>query len=397
MTTGGTTHDKGALIDHRAFVIKCPDYDHVEERLTELLTAMGGMSRFASPGETIVLKPNLLQAAPPEKAITTHPALVAAMAKMVKEAGATAVVADSPGSGYRYNEKTLDRVYRTCGMDAAAEKTGAVLNYDTTYQAVSFPGGRLVKRFEVITPVLEADAVFNLCKLKTHALTGITGAVKNLFGVIPGLTKPGYHAKLREKDYFSGALLDLAACISPRLSIIDAVVAMEGDGPGAGDPSQVGLLLAATNPLSLDVVASEIIGLPRENNPLLIEAEKRDLHPNHLDEVELVGADSVELRIPDFALPSTFLPGTGISVWWHKALASMFGGTLSVTPRTRKDRCVACDVCRNACPVHAITIIEEKHVHIDKRKCIRCYCCHEMCANDAIGLHTSWLNHLVNR
>jgi len=384
-------------MEHRVYVVKCPDYDHVEQRLTDLLALMGRMAQFASPGETIVLKPNLLQAAPPEKAVTTHPAVVAAVAQAVKEAGASAVIADSPGSGYRYNEKTLDRVYRTCEMDAAAEKTGAALNVDTTYEAVSFPEGRLVKRFEVITPVLQADAVFNLCKLKTHVLTGITCAVKNLFGVIPGLTKPGYHAKLREKDLFSAALLDLAACVSPRLSIIDAVEGMEGEGPGAGEPRQVGLLLAATNPLALDVVASEIIGLPRENNPLLIEAEKRDLHPNHLDEIELIGADIDDLRVLDFALPSTFLSGAGISVWWQKALVSMFRGTLSVTPRVRREKCIACDVCRDACPVHAITIIEEKHACIDRGKCIRCYCCHEMCPNDAIELHTGPLYRLVSR
>ena len=170
------------------------------------------------------LKANLLAAAEPEEAITTHPAVTAAAGKMAKAAGAAPVIADSPGSGFQYTEGTLKRDYRTCGMYDAAAEAGIDVNLDTTYQAISFPEGVLAKRLDVITPVVKADGVFNLCKLKTHTYMGMTGAVKNHFGIIPGLAKPGYHAKLHDTDRFADMLLDLAAYVAPRVSIMDAVL-----------------------------------------------------------------------------------------------------------------------------------------------------------------------------
>ena len=386
------------MMDNKVFVVRCPDYDHVGERMPELLSMMGGMDRFAASGEKIVLKVNLLQPAKPEKAVTTHPAVVAAVARLAKNEGALPVIADSPGSGYPYTERTLDKFYRTCGMYQVAADEGIAVNRDTTYETVSYPAGNLIKRFEVITPVLEADGVLNLCKLKTHVFMHLTGAVKNLFGVIPGLTKPGYHAKLRDSDWFAGMLLDLAEYVSPRLSIMDAVTGLEGEGPGAkGEPRHVGLLMAARSPLALDVVASEIIGLKRAQNPVLIEAESRGLYPTRVEDVELIGADIAELRIPDYAFPATVTRGTGLGAWnWLNAVIKR-GTTLK--PRVTKELCIACGACRDACPVHAITLADHDHqyAHIDDGTCIRCYCCHEMCPESAVELHRGLLYRMVNR
>jgi len=379
---------------NKVYVVKCPDYEHVEEKMEELLTMMGGMNQFAKTGETIVLKPNLLGAAKPEKAVTTHPAVVAAVAKIAKNEGAKPVIIDSPGSGYPHNEKTLNRVYRTCGMYDAAEKAGIEVSLDTTYQAVSFPDGKLIKRFEVMTPVIEADGVFNLCKFKTHGFLSMTGAVKNSFGVIPGLTKPGYHAKLQDKNHFAEMCLDLSAYVSPRISIMDAVVGMEGNGPHGGTPRHVGLLLASINPLALDIIASEIMGLARANNPILLEAEKRGLTPNRLEHVEVIGAEVADLRIADYKLPSTVLGGLGAAIL--SLLAPVFKNGFTVRPQIIENKCVACESCRDACPVKVISIVN-KHAQIDHRNCIRCYCCHEMCQYDAIELKQGFLYRIFNR
>ena len=388
--------------DNKVFIVRCHDYEEVEDKLTELLGMMNGMGPLARPGEKVVLKINLLQSAKPGKAVTTHPSVVAAAARWVKKEGAIPVIADSPGSGYAYNKKTLDKTYRTCGISKVAEEEDIELNFDTTYDIVSFPKGKLIKRFEVITPVIEADGVFNLCKLKTHVFMHMTGAVKNNFGVIPGLTKPGYHAKLFDKSRFANMLLDLAEYVSPRVSIMDAVMGLEGDGPGAaGEPRHVGLLMAARSPLALDVVAGEIIGLKREHNPVLIEAEKRGLYPNALEDVRVIGADITDVRVPGYKFPLTIFEGTGIGKvpWWQKALMPLFKTGMSLKPQVIKEKCIACGVCTEACPTKAVTVISGNgsYAQINDKKCIRCYCCHEMCQESAVKLHKSLLYRVVNR
>jgi uncharacterized protein (DUF362 family)/NAD-dependent dihydropyrimidine dehydrogenase PreA subunit len=375
-------------------VIRCSSYGEVDKQMDKLLEMMGGIETFISSGEKIVLKSNLLAAAKPDKAVTTHPSIVSSVARWVKEIKADPVIADSPGSGYPYTEKTLERTYRMTEMDKAAKDSAIPLNFDTSYQTVSYPAGKYFKRFEIITPVHEADGVINLCKLKTHGYMHMTCAVKNMFGVIPGLTKPGYHAKLREKSHFANMLIDLCHYISPRLSIMDAVVGMEGNGPHNGELRNVGLLAASASPLALDVVAGEIMGLPKDKNPVLIEAEKRGLAPTQLDQLELIGVDSKDLRIPDYKLPST-VPGLSDRIF--RVIYPIFRNGFSVYPRVVQSKCVSCGSCRDACPVHVITIVDKTPAQIDTKNCIRCYCCHEMCPHDAIELHTSRLYRLFNR
>ena len=182
---------------------------------------------------------------------------------------------------------------------------------------------------------------------------------------------------------------------------MDAIVAMEGDGPSNGTPKNIGLLLAATDPLALDIVASEIIGLPGDSNPFRLEAEHLGLNPNHIKQVDLIGANISEIRVPDFKFPSTMHGGIGLSDhlnWWQRQVAPYFKSGLSLRPKVMKDRCTACGACRQGCPMEAIRIVRDKkrpYASINDEICIRCYCCHEMCAEDAIRLEGSILYRLV--
>lgn len=384
-------------MDNKVYIVQCKSYDEVDGQMTALFNLMGGIGQFARPGERIVLKVNLLRKAKPEEAVCTHPAVAAAVAAMVKNEGASAVIADSPGGGYQYSVKSLDKIYRVSGMHQAAQQAGVELNRDTSSRPVSFAEGVLTKHFDIISPVYEANAVLNLCKMKTHMFTMMTGAVKNIFGVIPGLLKPGYHAKLRDPKRFAGMLLDLAQYISPRLSIMDAVVAMEGDGPGAGDPRPVGLLIGSENPLALDVVAGEIMGIDRSRNPIIMEAEQRELQPNRIEEIEVIGVDLKDVKVTDFKHPQLSPGDFGLDPmpWHQQILQPYLKSAYSARPKVIWDRCVACGTCIVGCPMEAISLVNEK-AFIDDEKCIRCYCCHEVCPGEAIGLHKSWLYQVLN-
>ncbi|CAB1083820.1 Iron-sulfur cluster-binding protein [Olavius algarvensis Delta 1 endosymbiont] len=383
-------------MDSKVYIVRCEDYVDTGDRINALIDLMGGMGRFARQDEKIVLKVNLLREARPETAVCTHPAVLAAVGALVKKEGAEAVIADSPGGGYSYSEKTLNKIYRTSGMLQAAQQAGLILNRDTTSRPASYADGILTKHFDIITPVYEAGAVFNLCKMKTHLFTMMSGAIKNIFGVVPGLSKPGYHAKLHDPKRFAGMLLDLAQYISPRLSIMDAVVAMEGNGPGTGDPRKVGLLLASESPLALDVVAGEIMGIDRKLNSIVMEAEQRGLDPHRIEDIEIIGAELAEVKVPDFKPPQVAPGDFGLDPmpWHQRLLQPYFKNAYSVRPKVIWERCIACGTCIEGCPVQAVSFVNEK-AFVDDDKCIRCYCCHELCPEEAIGLHRSLLYQLL--
>lgn len=381
-------------MDHKVYVISCADYSQVGTKLAQLIAQMGGMERYAKAGERLLLKANLLAAAVPEQAVCVHPAVVAAVAELIGAQGSKAVIADSPGGPYL--EAGMRRLYEKSGMVKAAEQSGAELNYDLSTRQVSLPQGKVLRQAEIIAPAVDCDGMFDLCKMKTHTFMSMTGAVKNHFGLIPGVTKVGFHASHQEKSRFADMLLDLAAWANPRLCIMDAVLAMEGDGPGAsGTPRQVGLLLASEDPVALDVVAGEIMGLPRRENPILLAAERRGLSPSRIEDVELVGGELAQLRIPDYRLPGhvrtnimEFLgPLTGPAQRLGKAL-------MAQTPRILPERCVGCAICKNACPAQAITMKDRK-ARVSPGKCIHCYCCHELCPQKAVALKRGALSRLL--
>ena len=383
----------------QVYAASCPDYSQAEGAIRALVEQMGGMGRFVRPGERIVLKANLLRAAPPESAICTHPAVVEAVAKLVKEAGGTPVICDSPG-GALHKEAVLRSLYEKTGMAAAAAAAGAELSMDSSTRTVSLPEGRVLRQAEIITPVAEADGVIDLCKMKTHVLMSMTGAVKNLFGVIPGLSKVGYHATHPDHATFADVLLDLTGYVKPRLSLMDGILAMEGDGPGSsGTPRQAGLLLASANPLALDTAAGAIMNLPRQDNPVLLAAERRGLTPCRMEDVELIGGTVEELRMADYKFPastkSNLMDFLGPLARPAERLCKK---ALSQTPRIDGAKCVGCGICAKSCPGQAIAMTAPgKKARISQKACIHCYCCHELCPQKAVELHQSWLGRLLTK
>ena len=383
----------------QVYAASCPDYGQAEGAIRALVEQMGGMGRFVRPGERIVLKANLLRAAPPESAICTHPAVVEAVARLVKEAGGTPVICDSPG-GALHKEAVLRSLYEKTGMAAAAAAAGAELSMDSSTRTVSLPEGKVLRQAEIITPVAEADGVIDLCKMKTHVLMSMTGAVKNLFGVIPGLSKVGYHATHPDHATFADVLLDLTGYVKPRLSLMDGILAMEGDGPGSsGTPRQAGLLLASANPLALDTAAGAIMNLPRQDNPVLLAAERRGLTPCRMEDVELIGGTVEELRMADYKFPastkSNLMDFLGPLARPAERLCKK---ALSQTPRIDGAKCVGCGICAKSCPGQAIAMTAPgKRARISQKACIHCYCCHELCPQKAVELHQSWLGRLLTK
>lgn len=373
-------------------VVACHDYaiDGVSDALSAALSPLGGMAAFVAPGQRVLLKVNLLSRALPERAVTTHPEVVRALIRSVRAAGGVPVVGDSPGGPNTLAQ--VRRVWDDTGIAVVcAEEAVELVLLDDRCVRVPAPGGRLYSSFTIGAEVAEADVLITVPKFKTHGLMMFTGAVKNLFGCIPGLQKAQYHLTVPDRHDFGEMLVDLALACKPALAVMDAIVGMEGEGPAGGDPRHIGALLASADPFSLDVVASAMAGL----DPLEVysnrAAAERGLGPGKVEEVTVVG-DWRAFAPSDFALPTRDLAAR-LPVWLGRRLRTL------TTARPRLDRgddCTRCRVCARSCPVDAITVGTDGPV-FDHVKCIRCYCCQELCPPQAIGLDTPVLARLLSR
>jgi uncharacterized protein (DUF362 family) len=243
---------------NKVSIERCKGYEvsRVKNAIKKCLEPLGGLSSFINPGDRVLLKVNLLMKRKPERVTTTHPAMAQAIAELVIEAGGRPMIGDSPGGYNFYNKKVLESIYDVCGMKEAAEKSGATLNYNTDMLDVSNPNGKIIKSIKAIRPVIEADKIISIPKIKTHMMTVYSGAVKNLFGIIPGSYKPEYHLRFDDAEDFADLLLDICSFAKPTLTVMDAVIGMEGYGPTNGSPKKVGLVISSTDPYSLDAVAS---------------------------------------------------------------------------------------------------------------------------------------------
>jgi len=358
------------------------------------------MAAFVRPGERIALKPNILFATSPDRAIITHPELVGVVASFVKEAGAHPVVIESPGTGVVHARPVIERAFRKAGYQDVAERYGLELCYDTDWRAVSVPEAVLAKRIEVLSPILEVDGVINLAKFKTHMFMIFTGAIKNLFGVIPGLNKAAYHARLNDRRRFAEMLLDVACFVGPRLNIVDGILGMEGDGPGTGGrPRHLGVLLAGADMVAVDVACCRIAGIETSAVPVLAAARDRGLWSGREGDVETVGVPLEQLRVKDFVMPGSYEGiGVGARSGFIDAPLRRVLRHLNRMPRPKAGRCTLCAACERGCPVNAITVDREaKAAKVDDTLCIRFYCCHEVCPSAAIDLEFTGIARVLDK
>ncbi len=380
----------------RVSIVKCEDYlpDTVSDALNAVLEPLGGLD-WVEEGMTVAIKANLVSYLHPDKAATTHPSLLCALTKMLKNRGARVIVGDSPGG--LYNSVYVSRIYAATGMKQVQE-AGAELNQNFTQKDVHCDSSVIAKDFTYTAWLDQADAIINFCKLKSHGMMGMSAAAKNLFGTIPGTMKPEYHYRFPDIRNFSNMIIDLNEYFKPVISIVDAVIGMEGNGPTAGTPRRIGALAASQSAYALDMLCAHLIGIEPSQVPTLQAAIGRGLVPGELSSIEVIG-EYEQFRQEGFKL----VTGSR-SLQFSKESKTVIGklsakfleSALSARPNVLKGECVGCRECFRICPAKAITMVDGKP-KIDRKKCIKCFCCQEFCPKGAMKVHRTWIAKLLEQ
>ncbi len=373
----------------------CDNYEsnNVDIALEAAIHDLGGIGAFVRPGMRVLVKANLVMKKYPDQHATTHPQIIASICRLVTAAGGEAIIADSPGGPF--TETALRIVYNATGMSRATEESGAKLSYDTRMVDVEYADGRVLKKMKLCGYLDGIDLVISAAKLKTHSMTGFSGAVKNMFGAVPGMIKFEYHYKMPELKNFSDMLLDVACRTRPELAIIDGIWGMEGEGPTAGDPRKVGVIIASANMHAADIAGSYIIGMDPSKVCTIQRAVERGIVSGDICDLELLGDPVEGFVINDYKAAPTFgttimrgnLPGF---------LASFIEKRIECRPQLKNEGCIGCNDCMRSCPAKAIEM-RERRPAFDYSSCIRCYCCQELCPQGAIGIKRSWLLRLFDR
>ncbi len=368
-------------------LVRQADYssDTLRVSLLRLLEPLGGMGAFVKPGDRVMLKPNLVMGFAPDRAATTHPAVVLEVGRLVREAGGIVSIGDSPGLG------SAAGVAEKCGVAAAARELGAAIVEFTPAEV--HVGKGTFRHLILAQELLDADVIINLPKLKTHCQMLMTMAVKNMFGAVVGARKFQWHYRAsRDKLLFATMLYEICMSVRPHLNIVDAVVAMDGNGPTSGQPSQTGFLAAGTDPCGVDAVLMDAVGIAREK--LFTLQAARAAGDREWEHAGVVGEEPAALRPERWNLAQTQSLGMHGPEFLKRIpwLDAWLRNQVTALPEVDPALCVGCGECVRICPARAMR--EEKgrgenrrsRIIIDRDACIRCYCCHELCPQHAIIL-----------
>lgn len=364
-------------MNSKVSILRCNAYEPglVQAAVRRAVDLIGGPSSFIKPKSRVLLKPNILMGKEPQYGITTHPEVVRAVIKILKDLDCQIIVGDGP-TVWGKQMDNIEAVYEITGIKKVCEEEGVVL--------VNFDKRRWRGKFPLTTLVDTCDYIVNVPKLKTHNLTILTGAVKNLFGLISGTYKTELHKNYFNAQDFSNILVDIYELARPVLTIVDGILAMEGDGPAtSGKPRSLNLLFASNDGVAMDSVLAVIMGLEPFDILTTKEAFKRGLGEGRIDSISILGLALEEAKGKKFLLPATSLKKK-----LPEPIINLAKKLIKYYPCAERDNCVSCAVCIQACPNKAITM-KNKGIDFDYSKCIACFCCQEMCPNSAIKVRKS--------
>jgi uncharacterized protein (DUF362 family)/Pyruvate/2-oxoacid:ferredoxin oxidoreductase delta subunit len=378
----------------KVVLVRCGSYDYheVKAAVTKGIGLLGGPLAFVKPDEKILLKPNWIMAMPPEKCATTHPMVFKAVAEVFQTTGATLVYGDSPG--FTAPEVAAQKT----GCAAAASELGIPLADFQGGQEIVFNEAIQNKKFTIANGVLESDGLISLPKLKTHGFLKLTGSIKNQLGCVPGMLKGEYHVKLPNPVNFAQMLVDLTSYLKPRLYIMDGIIAMEGNGPMGGDPRPMNVILFSTDPVALDATVCRMINVKPELSYTVTLGKEAGLGTYLENEIELLGDPLADFRNFEFSVNrepiSTLKMGGGLVQFINNAIVPK--------PQITKNKCVKCGICVKMCPVtpKALDWHSGDKTHPPTYKydrCIRCYCCQEVCTEGAIQLKVPLIRKLIRK
>lgn len=363
-------------------LIRCETYneDAVYQAVKQGIALLGGLSQFVIKSEKIVLKPNVLLGSNPDTCVTTHPAVFKAAGRLMQEAGAVVYYGDSSSIG------KCEGNCRRAGLKQAGDEMGfTIADFDSGRQ-VSHPDALLVKSINIANGVLDADGLVSLPKFKAHGLMRFTGAVKNQFGCIPGFIKGQYHVKLADPYDFGRMLVDINTCIKLRLSIMDGIWAMEGNGPRNGKVRPMNVILISADPVALDATACRMINLAPGAVPTNLAGEEAGLGTYHAENIELVGESLDSFYTPSFKVERR--PPLHCS---SNPVRSFLKNQVCEKPVISKAKCTVCGTCVQMCPVQPKAVDwhdgdKKKPPTYKYDRCIRCFCCQEVCPDGAISI-----------